>query len=196
MKNSILIVSCFLISFSLFAQDSAGDSCNNPIAIDAGLHIVENIDGEHFSSNCTEYDAANGNLEWYVYVPDSDYLTTITTDLEANEDLDTRVHIYEGTCDDLTCVAGDDDSGEGYLSVVSFYSYAGQIYYIAWDDRWGTESFEFELIEEDPPPPPPFEFNVASVSTVGSERGLVDMNGDKLDDLVSIQNTSINIHYQ
>ena len=196
MKNSILIVSCFLISFSLFAQDSAGDSCNNPIAIDAGLHVVEDIDGEHFSSNCTEYDAANGNLEWYVYIPDSDYLTTITTDLEANEDLDTRVHIYEGACDDLACVAGDDDSGEGYLSVVSFYSYAGQTYYIAWDDRWGTESFEFELIEEDPPPPPPFEFNIASVSTVGSERGLVDMNGDKLDDLVSIENTSINIHYQ
>ena len=35
-----------------------------------------------------------------------------------------------------------------------------------------------------------------NVSTVGSERGLVDMNNDKLDDLVSIQQTSINIHYQ
>ena len=93
-------------------------------------------------------------------------------------------------------MAGDDDSGEGYLSIASFYAYSGVNYYIAWDDRWGTESFEFELIEEDLPPPPPFDFNIMSVSTSGSERGLVDMNNDKLDDLVSIQATSINIHYQ
>ena len=196
MKKSIFFVALYLISYSSYAQDSMGDTCENPIEIGPGTHSVDNINGEHYSANCSEYDAANGNLEWYIYTPNDDYLTTITTDLEVNDDLDTRFHVYQGSCDDLACVTGDDDSGEGYLSVASFYAYAGQSYYIAWDDRWQNESFEFQLTESDPPPPPPFDFTIASVSTSGSERGLVDMNNDKLDDLVSIQTTSINIHYQ
>ncbi len=196
MKKSIFFVALYLISYSSYAQDSAGDTCENPIEIGPGTHSVDSINGEHYSANCSEYDAANGNLEWYIYTPNDDYLTTITTDLEVNDDLDTRFHVYQGSCDDLACVTGDDDSGEGYLSVASFYAYAGQSYYIAWDDRWQNESFEFQLTESDPPPPPPFDFTIASVSTSGSERGLVDMNNDKLDDLVSIQTTSINIHYQ
>ncbi len=196
MKKLLLIVAAFLTFFSVFSQGSAGDSCSNPIAIGSGSHYVENINGASFSLNCSEYDASNGDLEWYIYTPNDDYLTTITSDLEVNDNLDTRFHVYQGSCDDLSCVAGDDDSGAGYLSVTSFYVYAGESYYIAWDDRWENESFEFQLIEEDPPPPPPFGFTVSSVSTVGSERGLLDMNNDKLDDLVSIQQTSINIHYQ
>lgn len=196
MKKLIFFVALCLISYSSYAQDSMGDACENPIEIGPGTHSVDSINGEHYSANCSEYDAANGNLEWYIYTPSDDYLTTITADLEVNYDLDTRVHVYQGSCDDLVCVAGDDDSGEGYLSVTSFYAYVGQSYYIAWDDRWQNESFEFQLIENDPPPPPPFDFTIASVSTSGSERGLVDMNNDKLDDLVSIQTTSINIHYQ
>ena len=196
MKKLIFLFAIYFISYSIYAQDSAGDTCENPIEIGPGTHLVNSINGEHYSLNCSEYDAANGNLEWYIYTPNNDYLTTISTDLEINEDLDTRVHVYQGTCDDLSCAGGDDDSGEGYLSEASFYAYAGQSYYIAWDDRWQNESFEFELTESDPPPTPPFDFTVASISTSGSERGLVDMNNDKLDDLVSIQNTSINIHYQ
>jgi len=173
-----------------------GESCSNPIEINAGIHLVSSITGEQNLLNCSEYDAENGNLQWYIYVPDSDYLTTVTSDLQANEGLDTRVHVYQGSCDGLVCVDGDDDSGEGYLSVVSFYAYASESYYIAWDNRWENESFEFEIIESDPPTPPAFDFTVATVSTSGSERALVDMNNDKLDDLVSIENTSINIHYQ
>lgn len=198
MKKLILIIIVFLTFSPVFSQDNAGDSCSSPIPIGPGTHYVENINGENYELNCSEYDASNGDLEWYIYTPNDDYLTTITSDLEANSGLDTRFHVYQGSCPvlDFSCVAGDDDSGEGYLSVTSFYAYTGESYYIAWDDRWENEAFEFELTESDPPPPPPFDFTIASVSTSGSERGLVDMNNDKLDDLVSIQNTSINIHYQ
>jgi len=198
MKKLIFIIIVFLTFSPVFSQDNAGDSCSSPIPIGPGTHYVENINGENYELNCSEYDASNGDLEWYIYTPDDDYLTTITSDLEANSGLDTRFHVYQGSCPvlDFSCVAGDDDSGDGYLSVTSFYAYTGESYYIAWDDRWENEAFEFELTESDPPPPPPFDFTIASVSTSGSERGLVDMNNDKLDDLVSIQNTSINIHYQ
>ena len=198
MKKLILIIIVFLTFSPVFSQDNAGDSCSSPIPIGPGTHYVENINGENYELNCSEYDASNGDLEWYIYTPNDDYLTTITSDLEANSGLDTRFHVYQGSCPvlDFSCVAGDDDSGDGYLSVTSFYAYTGESYYIAWDDRWENEAFEFELIESYPPPAGLFSFTVENVSTSGSERGLVDMNNDKLDDLVSIQNTSINIHYQ
>ena len=197
MKKLIFAFAVFLTFLPVYSQGgNPGDSCAASIPIGPGTHYVENINGEDYELNCSEYDASNGDLEWYIYTPNDDYLTTITSDLEANDGLDTRFHVYQGSCGDLSCVAGDDDSGDGYLSVTSFYVYAGESYYIAWDDRWENESFEFQLIEDYPPPVGPFGFTVENVSTVGSERGLVDMNNDKLDDLVSIQQTSINIHYQ
>ena len=197
MKKLIFAFAVFLTFLPVYSQGgNPGDSCAASIPIGPGTHYVENINGEDYELNCSEYDASNGDLEWYIYTPNDDYLTTITSDLEANDGLDTRFHVYQGSCGDLSCVAGDDDSGDGYLSVTSFYVYAGESYYIAWDDRWENESFEFQLIEDYPPPVGPFGFTMENVSTVGSERGLVDMNNDKLDDLVSIQQTSINIHYQ
>ncbi len=39
-------------------------------------------------------------------------------------------------------------------------------------------------------------FTYENVSTVGSNRAVVDMNGDTLDDLVSISSSNVNIHYQ
>ncbi|MEM7185593.1 MAG: FG-GAP-like repeat-containing protein [Bacteroidota bacterium] len=39
-------------------------------------------------------------------------------------------------------------------------------------------------------------FTTASVSTNGSDRAVVDMNGDFLDDIVSVTGTNIQIHYQ
>ena len=96
MKKLILIVIIFLTFSPIFSQDSAGDSCSNPIPIGPGTHYVENINGESFSSNCTEYDAANGDLEWYIYTPNNDYLIEVTTDLQSNDGLDTRFHVYQG----------------------------------------------------------------------------------------------------
>ncbi|AXG68840.1 repeat domain in Vibrio, Colwellia, Bradyrhizobium and Shewanella [Kordia sp. SMS9] len=45
-------------------------------------------------------------------------------------------------------------------------------------------------------PPPPATFTTSTVSTSGSQRAAVDMNGDFLDDVVSISSTNINIFYQ
>jgi hypothetical protein len=45
-------------------------------------------------------------------------------------------------------------------------------------------------------PPPPANFTTSTVSTSGTQRAAVDMNGDFLDDVVSITSTNINIFYQ
>ena len=195
MKKLILICILFMfVSYDIHSQ--SGDSCDEAILITAGSYNVNGINGESFGANCTEYDAANGDLQWYSYVPSQDFLVTVSTDYAVNNGLDTRFHVYGGSCESLQCVGGDDDSGDGYLSHGTFYAYTGNTYFIAWDDRWGTEDFEFTLEENDPPPPPPFEFTAINVNSIGSERGLVDMNGDGLDDLVSIQSSNINLLIQ
>ena len=180
--------------FNTYSQ--SGENCNEAIEITAGSYTVDGINGDEFELNCTEYDASNGELLWFSYTPDQDYLVTVTTDLIENDGLDTRFHVYSGNCEDLQCVSGDDDSGDGYLSYASFFGYSGITYFIAWDDRWGDENFEFYLEESDPPPPPPFDFNQININSFGLERGLVDMNGDGLDDLVSIQSSNINLFIQ
>lgn len=195
MKKIFLITTILIFrSFELYSQ--SGNSCDEAIAITAGTYMVNEINGNSFDANCTEYDAANGELEWYSYTPTQDYLVTVSTDYAVNNGLDTRFHVYGGNCENLQCVGGDDDSGDGYLSNGSFYAYTGNTYLIAWDDRWGTEEFEFTLEENDPPPPPAFEFTTINVNSVGSERGLVDMTGDGLDDLVSIQSSNVNLLVQ
>ena len=195
MKKLILICILFMfVSYDIHSQ--SGGSCDEAILITAGSYNVNGINGESFGANCTEYDAANGDLQWYSYVPSQDFLVTVSTDYAVNNGLDTRFHVYGGSCESLQCVGGDDDSGDGYLSHGTFYAYTGNTYFIAWDDRWGTEDFEFTLEENDPPPPPPFEFTAINVNSIGSERGLVDMNGDGLDDLVSIQSSNINLLIQ
>ncbi|QHI37580.1 hypothetical protein IMCC3317_29600 [Kordia antarctica] len=45
-------------------------------------------------------------------------------------------------------------------------------------------------------PPPPATFTTSTVATSGTQRAAVDMNGDFLDDIVSIGTTNVNIFYQ
>ncbi|WP_290701388.1 FG-GAP-like repeat-containing protein [Lacinutrix sp.] len=45
-------------------------------------------------------------------------------------------------------------------------------------------------------PPPPVTFTTSNIPTSGTQRGAVDMNGDFLDDVVSIGTTNVNIIYQ
>ena len=91
-----------------------------------------------------------------------------------------------------TCVSGNQTRAVSVGGATG----TGNTNIIAWDDRWGTEEFEFTLEENDPPPPPPFEFTAINVNSVGAERGLVDMTGDGLDDLVSIQSSNVNLLVQ
>ncbi|MFK7783188.1 FG-GAP-like repeat-containing protein [Psychroserpens sp.] len=45
-------------------------------------------------------------------------------------------------------------------------------------------------------PPAPVTFTTSGVGVIGTQRAAVDMNGDFLDDVVSIGNTNVNIFYQ
>ncbi|MBT8265701.1 MAG: VCBS repeat-containing protein [Bacteroidia bacterium] len=179
---------------------AAQDNCNSAVPISAGLYTVEVINGNEIPNPIC---AANGNNatagEWYQYTAPQNAFVTITTDLQQNSGGDTRFHVYTGTCGALTCYAGDDDAGvigNGYLSIDSFDVIQGTTYYIAFDNNWNSGGFDFELIEGEPPPPPPISFDVVPISTSGSNLAVVDLNGDFLDDIVSISSTNVNVQFQ
>ncbi|WP_250433530.1 FG-GAP-like repeat-containing protein [Hanstruepera flava] len=205
MKKTLLIL--FLFSTTFFSAQNSSDTCqlaDEEEAITApGLFTVDIINGSETPPTYCVGNATNVTVgEWYRYIPAEDTYMTITTDLPQNSGGDTRVHIYSGTCGALVCEGGDDDGGfigNGYLSIASLDVTGGQTYYIVFDDRWNDGGFDFELIEGDPPPPPPtapVEFTTQNISTTGTNRAVVDMNGDYLDDIVSISSTNINIQEQ
>lgn len=183
-------------------------SCQNAMVITAGSHEVGVINGAAPTLLCANSGIPQGNFAgmWYSYTPNADYSVTITTSLSVNNGLDTRFHVYTGSCGNLVCHAGDDDSGSGYLSIDTFNVEAGTTYTIVFDNRWNNSSnFIFEVIEQEPAAPEipveqiavPVAFSTQTRSISGSYKyGLVDMNGDFLDDIVSGNTSQIQIHYQ
>ena len=128
--------------------DGDGSSCENAIPITAGTYPVVGIDGESYPLQCHmgNQSPPNGNMEWYSYTPDQDYIVTVES-YDSMVD-DTRFQVYGGSCGNLYCVGGDDDSGVSSYSSDTFDVEAGNTYYIAWDDgQISWEDFEFTLTE-------------------------------------------------
>ena len=188
-----------LIGFPIGAM--AQNNCATALPIGAGTYTVSAVNGAGFP---TVICAPNGNTnvtagEWYTYTPSTDYTVTLTTDLPGSAGIDTRFHVYTGTCGTLVCHSGDDDSGGGLTSVATFSAMAGTTYIIAFDNRWSSAGFDFQLIENPYVEPilPPVEFTATPVGVSGSySLATVDMNGDYLDDIVTVSGGSIQILYQ
>lgn len=147
--KKITLVFIFLIGFYGVAQNT----CATAVPVSVGLTTVGTINGTDVP---TPICALNGPVttnpagEWYSYTPTQNEVVTITTDLSQNDGVtnsdDTRVHIYTGTCGSLTCVAGNDDiDNANFLSTVSWLAESGTTYIIAWDNRWSSLGFDFDL---------------------------------------------------
>lgn len=208
MKKILLSITLCFTTYMLSAQTY--DSCveaSSSTSITAGTLHMGTINGAIPPSYC---DGGNGDNvtagEWIKYVPIDNFTVTISSDLDVNGDKDTRFHVFTGACGALTCVAGDDDSGtysgtngNSYLSKATFVVLSGESYYIVWDNKWSNSNdFDFTLVEDDyqAPSTTTISFTQQSISATGSDRAIVDMNGDFLDDLVSVGETNININYQ
>ncbi|MCL9806853.1 FG-GAP-like repeat-containing protein [Flavobacterium amniphilum] len=194
-------ITLFFLLIAASWYSSAQDTCASALAITAGIHSVSAVNGSPAPTPvCT-----GGNLatfgEWYSYTPSTTYSVTVSSDIAANTPRkDTRVHIYTGICGALTCYAGDDDTGSNYSSVVTFVANAGTTYYIAWDNRWNSAAFSFQLTEAPyiPPPPPPISYTPQTITTVNSTYNIcvVDMNNDYKDDIVGVSTNNLKIHHQ
>lgn len=201
-------LSLLILSFTAFFAQ-AQDNCQSALGITPGRYSVGIINGvANPNPICAGTQTATSS-EWYKYAPTTNISVTVTTDLLVNIGRDTRLHVYRGSCDGgLTCVGGDDDSGNlgnGYLSAFTFNATVGTTYYIVFDNRWTTNSnnFDFVLAEGPYTPEQPevpgqiVRFTSQTISLTGTYKNcVVDMNGDYLDDIVGISTNNLNIHYQ
>jgi len=202
MKKIYFLIFCLttLTASAQTSSDTCTDASNATAITGVGTFTVTLINGsEAPTPDCTISNVTASNGEWYVYTPSSTVEATISSDLAVNGDKDTRVHIYSGSCASLACIAGDDDSGTyngtnstSFLSVVTFLALEGETYYIAWDNRYQSNGFDFELTEA--------AYNSISFTQQNIVTGThspsiscaaVDMNNDFLDDIVSITKSTI-----
>lgn len=199
-KITLLVTLVFAIQFANSQQ-----TCSTALPITtAGLYVVDAVNGTEVPAPiCTINGSGATAGEWYLYTPSQNFTVTVTTDMPVNTNKDTRFHVYTGTCGNLTCYSGDDDSGDvngDFLSLATFNVTAGTSYYIAFDNRWSSVGFTFELIENPfvEPPVVPITFSSQTLNSINSTYNIcvVDMNGDYLDDIVGVSSNAIKIHTQ
>jgi hypothetical protein len=181
---------------TLFAQST----CATAEVIPAGTYSFVQFQGNDIPLPvCSTGGTGATAGQWYKYTAPANLEVTVTSDFPGiNGNTDNRVQVYTGSCGSLTCIAGDDDAGSGLLCVVSFNVVENTDYYIAFDNRWSSNGFTFELIENSPPPTPEIVFVSESFPTIVGEYkiAIADMNGDYLDDIVSISSTKIDLLLQ
>jgi len=201
-KITLLLMLCVAFPYA-YGQNS----CEAPAVVTGpGLYSVAGpINGSAATLICAdngpveEFPAA---AEWYAYTPSQDFTVTITTNITQNNPrVDTRIHVYTGACGTLACHAGDDDSGLDFSSSVTFNVVANTTYIVAFDNKWSSNAFTFQLIENAVivPIPPPVSFTAQTISTVLNSHYnscAVDMNNDSRDDLVGVDVNNIRINYQ
>jgi PKD repeat protein len=192
----------FTLSLSILASawSFGQQTCATAQVITVNTYATPAINGTDVPIlNCATGGAGATAANWYKYTPTQNYAVTVTTDFLSNANIDNRVHVYSGSCGALVCVAGDDDGGTNALCVVNFNTTANTDYFIVFDNRWSSAGFMFELIENsiNPLDTGIVAFTPVSTNTItGSTMGLTDMNGDFLDDIVSVTGTNILIHQQ
>lgn len=198
-KITLSIVSLLAIGYA-----SAQDTCATAVALPgAGLYVVSAVNGTQVPSPlCANTNGTGATAgEWYTYTATGHYNLTVTTDIANNNPrIDTRFHVYTGSCAALTCYSGDDDSGTSYSSVKTFEVLQGETYYITFDNRWSSLGFTFQLIESPyvAPPPTPITYTNTTLATMTSSYNMcvVDMNNDGLDDIVGVSANNLKVHYQ
>lgn len=146
-------ITLLCISLLIYHLGNSQNTCASAGTAVTGLNSVAAVDGSEVPAIiCAVNGTGATSGEWYTYTATTDGTVTITTDLPQNDgdtnSDDTRVHIYIGGCESLTCYAANDDiSSSNYLSEVTFPVISGETYYIAWDDRWSALGFDFELTQ-------------------------------------------------
>lgn len=196
MKKTLLTLA-FILMLKLIGM--AQQSCVSALVINAGIGTITSINGTQVPTmSCVPGGTGATAANWYKYTPSQNCLATVTTDFTVNAGIDNRVHIFSGTCSSLVCVAGDDDGGTNELCLISFIATAGTDYYIVFDNLYSSSGFQYEVIENPIITPPTLSFTPTNVSTItGSYKlAVADMNGDYLDDIVSVSSTNIQVHLQ
>lgn len=186
MKRKIITLS--MVCFGLFGA-KAQTNCQNALTVSIGSQAVT------FANNstapnpvCATGQDNNPNRgAWYKFTATQNQTLAVST---AASGQDTRLHIYSGSCGSLMCIAGNDDvSSNDLTSFATFNAVAGQTYFIAFDDNWSAMPFSFTISEGNSSQG---SFTMQSVNLSGDYKiCIADINGDYLDDIVSVSNDNV-----
>lgn len=184
----------FFVLLSNITWGIAQLTCASAVNLTVGTYTAPAVTGTPPSTVCNLGTLGSAAV-WYKYTATANKTVTVSS-VVAGQNVDTRVMIYSGSCGALACVAANDDSS-GTSSQVSFGAVAGNTYYVVFDNRWSSLGFNFNVTES-APVINRLSFTSQPVSATGSYNNcVVDMNGDYLDDIVSVvNNTQIVISYQ
>lgn len=144
MKKITLLMFSLLAGITMHAQST----CATATAVSTTTNNTVAAYGTEVSTQCGG-NIANGSATgsaWYTYTATATGTLNISTNLTANNNTDTRINVYTGTCSTLTCYADSDDvnyAGNNYTTNLTFNVSAGTTYYIAWDNKWSANSFIF-----------------------------------------------------
>jgi len=125
---------------------------------------------------------------WYKYTATDNLSVTLTTDLSINENIDSRVHVYTGTCGNLVCYASDDNSGvlgNRLAAVVTFRVTTGTTYYIAFDNPGGISNSYYLQFYRENYTATPVVFKQKAINSNATVCCVADMDGDYLDDIIT-----------
>lgn len=119
------------------------DLCPDTARIECGESDIQSI----ILATATDAPAAcgagtPGKGVWYVVDGQGNDITVSTDNGGTN--FDTQLNIYTGSCGSFTCLSGDDDSGTGTTSELTFTASSGTTYYIYVDGDGAAEG-QFEL---------------------------------------------------
>lgn len=144
----VLFTVVLLLPLNLLAQ---GDTCTTALPVISGVHLADGPTSGSPSPNC----GGGQDGDWYSYTATFDGTIIITSchPLNNNMDDDTYLKVFSGTCDDLTCIAFNDDAGAqncpgyGFASRLEIPVTAGTEYFIVWSDVFDEDAFYWELRE-------------------------------------------------
>lgn len=174
---------------------SAQLTCATAVTLNPGTVTAPNVTGDPPLTACTLTGGPGTKGLWYKYTPTANKTIKITTS-SAGQNADTRLMVFSGNCTTLNCVTANDDY-TGEFSQVTFNAIAGTTYYAVFDNKYSSLGFNITLSEVIAQPDR-LSFIPQPVSVAGTFNNcIVDMNGDYLDDIVSVVSaTQVVISYQ
>ncbi len=146
-KITLLTILSFASITLSFAQINTGGGCRKAIVLTPGTYTVDSfVTGVATYSYLIPFPT---KAKWYKYTPTTDGLMTISS---CNGGSDTRLFLYQGSCDTLIQAGFNDDfcyanstSGDEFASSISKPVKANKSYFFEWDNAWDTTLFSFSL---------------------------------------------------
>ena len=132
----------------LIRQEHSSCMCDNASCAQATVLTTGGTYNAQPSSGNGAQSANASHADWFVFTPSTPGNIDIYS---CHQGVDTRVHIYTGQCNNLNFeITSDDDctsaNSSNYASeILSFPVSTGVSYYIEWDSRWSTASFDWEF---------------------------------------------------